>query len=246
MSRAACRECSTHVVVQDDDGPEGAPTTTVLSRTATGILSNRRPTSARATPGDTTPEPAVPRGTLSVMAAAKREAARRALYAGFYRAFVMKSEVDADTPATKKRKRDSDDDNDDDSGATKWRTLAAAVTAPSAKVETKSAEGDEDDKAAQKRAKAERKAAKEERRALRAAKREKKRLKAERKAAKDDARQAQAIRDSRNEDTAAAPAADASARHCKKDRKARAAQSGVDDAPAEPKLKKKRRKTSDE
>ncbi|EJD45661.1 hypothetical protein AURDEDRAFT_184598 [Auricularia subglabra TFB-10046 SS5] len=174
----------------DDDASNSKRAGTgTIARTKTGIISNRRPTSTCTTPGDATPDLVSDATTsssssagsqLSIMAQAKREAAKRALYARFYRGPVIKSEVDAEAeePTKKKRKRGGDDDDsdssDDDNVGTHWRTLAAAVTAPAANGKTA-------DKAARKLARAERKAARAERRALRAAKREAKRAKEERK-----------------------------------------------------------------
>lgn len=61
---------------------------TVFKRTSTGILSNRRPTSGTAADsGTTTPESDTPR--LSLLAHAKREAAKRGLYSKFFRGPIL-------------------------------------------------------------------------------------------------------------------------------------------------------------
>ncbi|CDO71698.1 hypothetical protein BN946_scf184915.g42 [Trametes cinnabarina] len=90
-----------------DSGSEGGGTPAVdLKRTATGIISNRRPLAG--TPvlsGATTPSDpqasscssAVPQ--LSLMAAAKQQAARRMLYSMFYRGPVLASE-DSHNPSS--------------------------------------------------------------------------------------------------------------------------------------------------
>lgn len=86
-------------VSNSDDESDDAPSTSqanTFAKTRTGIISNRRPTAG--TPidsGSTTPNASssgtnIPR--LSVMAAAKQEAARRVLYSMFYRGPVMKSD----------------------------------------------------------------------------------------------------------------------------------------------------------
>ncbi|THH27577.1 hypothetical protein EUX98_g6618 [Antrodiella citrinella] len=92
----------------DTDTPDGLP----LQRTTTGIISNRRP--ATGTPallsssssGSTTPR-------VSVMAAAKQEAARRTLYAMFFRGPVMRSDdptpTSTPTPTAAKGKEAVDD-----------------------------------------------------------------------------------------------------------------------------------------
>ncbi|KAH9936176.1 uncharacterized protein B0H18DRAFT_926227 [Fomitopsis serialis] len=80
----------------DDSDSEATPTSTVeLQRTKTGIISNRRPkTGAPALSGTTTPDSqasgsgsVTPR--LSLMATAKQEAAKRMLYASFFRGPVL-------------------------------------------------------------------------------------------------------------------------------------------------------------
>ncbi|KAJ3757738.1 hypothetical protein EV360DRAFT_95067 [Lentinula raphanica] len=78
----------------DELQSNAAPT---LRRTATGILSNRRPVDVTpsSTSGITTPDRSsseVPR--LSLIAIAKREAARRNLYSKFYRGAILISEED--------------------------------------------------------------------------------------------------------------------------------------------------------
>jgi len=81
---------------KDDDDSDSADTpesTTGLQRTSTGIISNRRPpTGTPAASGTSTPNPqnggsTTPR--LSVMATAKQEAAKRMLYANFFRGPII-------------------------------------------------------------------------------------------------------------------------------------------------------------
>ncbi|KAJ3893761.1 hypothetical protein GG344DRAFT_74681 [Lentinula edodes] len=83
----------------DEITPSIAP---VLRRTTTGILSNRRPvnvtpasTSGTSTPDSTSSD--TPR--LSLIAVAKREAAKRNLYSRFYRGAVLAPAVDIQTIA---------------------------------------------------------------------------------------------------------------------------------------------------
>ncbi|KAH7870878.1 uncharacterized protein C8R40DRAFT_1072884 [Lentinula edodes] len=83
----------------DEITPSVAP---VLRRTTTGILSNRRPvnvtpasTSGTSTPDSTSSD--TPR--LSLIAVAKREAAKRNLYSRFYRGAVLAPAVDIQTIA---------------------------------------------------------------------------------------------------------------------------------------------------
>ncbi|KAI0953126.1 hypothetical protein AcW1_007432 [Taiwanofungus camphoratus] len=80
----------------DDDNTDSAETSTPtveLQRTETGIISNRRPKtgtaalSGSATPSSEASGSAIPR--MSVMAAAKQEAAKRMLYSTFYRGPVI-------------------------------------------------------------------------------------------------------------------------------------------------------------
>ncbi|KAF8442936.1 hypothetical protein L210DRAFT_960750 [Boletus edulis BED1] len=80
---------------------------TPLARTTTGILSNRRPVSGTpaSTSGITTPRPdtdadrdvpdAGAEGRLSLLATAKREAAKRGLYARFFRGAVLGPDDDS-------------------------------------------------------------------------------------------------------------------------------------------------------
>ena len=185
-----------------DSKPSGEGQSFTITRTTTGIISNRRPTTSTNTPGDSTPElisdasasvPAPPRGSL--MAIARREGAKRALYARFYRGPVIGTkdlgmEVDAQQQAKRKRSDSASSGSSDDEPAdvgTRWKNLAAVVTLPksasnaaaaSAVVETDGLQETEE-KAARRAAKAERKALRAERRAARAEKREKKQLKRE-------------------------------------------------------------------
>lgn len=72
-----------------DSGDESGPSSLNFARTQTGIISNRRP--ADGTPADTsgtsTPVSDAPR--LSLIATAKREAARKGLYSRFFRGPVL-------------------------------------------------------------------------------------------------------------------------------------------------------------
>ncbi|KAJ4482003.1 hypothetical protein J3R30DRAFT_3368459 [Lentinula aciculospora] len=82
--------------LQDEINPSVAP---VLRRTTTGILSNLRPVNVTptSTSGTSTPNlssSGVPR--LSLVAIAKREAAKRNLYSRFYRGAILAPEVDLD------------------------------------------------------------------------------------------------------------------------------------------------------
>lgn len=88
-----------NVILQDEITPSVAP---VLRRTTTGILSNRRPvnvtpasTSGTSTPDSTSSDT----HRLSLIAIAKREAAKRNLYSRFYRGAVLAPAVDIQTIA---------------------------------------------------------------------------------------------------------------------------------------------------
>ncbi|KAH0832045.1 ATP synthase regulation protein NCA2-domain-containing protein [Lanmaoa asiatica] len=73
-------------VVDDTETPDPVP----LRRTTTGIISSRRPISGTpaSTSGSTTPNPGTP-GRPSLLATAKREAAKRGLYSMFFRGPVL-------------------------------------------------------------------------------------------------------------------------------------------------------------
>ncbi len=78
------------------DGPSTRPH---LHRTSTGIISHRRPisgTPALSNSGSTTPssssDPFTRRRNISLLTAAKQEAARRTLYSMFFRGPVMRSD----------------------------------------------------------------------------------------------------------------------------------------------------------
>jgi len=97
---AAASKIKIPVSNSDDESDDavGTSTTEVISfaKTRTGIISNRRPIvgspvdSGCTTPSTSSSGTNTPR--MSVMAAAKQEAARRVLYSMFYRGPVMKSE----------------------------------------------------------------------------------------------------------------------------------------------------------
>ena len=79
-------------VPQDPGAPRTDPRSLLPRRTTTGILSNRRPVSGTpaSTSGSTTPNAdADAQGRLSLLATAKREAAKRGLYARFFRGPVL-------------------------------------------------------------------------------------------------------------------------------------------------------------
>lgn len=89
-------------VPREGDPPSSDP----LHRTTTGILSNRRPASESGTPtttsGSTTPNPnptAHPPSS-SLLVIAKREAAKRGLYARFFRGPVLGPDNDGDGPSS--------------------------------------------------------------------------------------------------------------------------------------------------
>ncbi|KIJ64550.1 hypothetical protein HYDPIDRAFT_28490 [Hydnomerulius pinastri MD-312] len=74
----------------DDEDPTIPPTTLPLKRTATGIISNRRPTLGTPASGSVTPDSdATTTHRLSLIAIAKREAAKRGLYSRFFRGPVL-------------------------------------------------------------------------------------------------------------------------------------------------------------
>ncbi|KAK7464660.1 hypothetical protein VKT23_003904 [Stygiomarasmius scandens] len=76
----------------DSDSDTTGPAASTLKRTSTGILSNRRPVDlpSTSTSGTCTPEPSSSTGPrLSLLAHAKREAAKRHLYSKFYRGLVL-------------------------------------------------------------------------------------------------------------------------------------------------------------
>ena len=77
-------------------GGDGADPTPALSRTSTGILSNRRPrgVTSNATSGTATPVESRPRYGLLVTA--KREAARQNLYSRFFRGPVLGPDADSE------------------------------------------------------------------------------------------------------------------------------------------------------
>ncbi|KAI0643171.1 hypothetical protein C8Q79DRAFT_981927 [Trametes meyenii] len=83
----------------DSDSGSGSQTPALdLKRTTTGIISNRRPLSGTpalsgaTTPADSSSSSGTSTPQLSVMAAAKQQAARRMLYASFYRGPVLSSD----------------------------------------------------------------------------------------------------------------------------------------------------------
>ncbi|KAL4251810.1 hypothetical protein ABKN59_004631 [Abortiporus biennis] len=82
---------------EDSDNTDEPPSTD-LRRTQTGIISNRRPIqgtpaiSGTSTPSDPSSSSGASTPRLSLLAAAKQEAARRTLYSMFYRGPIMKSD----------------------------------------------------------------------------------------------------------------------------------------------------------
>ncbi|KAF5366302.1 hypothetical protein D9758_005733 [Tetrapyrgos nigripes] len=83
----------------ESDTDSTTPPVPLLKRTSTGILSNRRPVDlpSTSTSGTSTPEPS---NRLSLLAHAKREAARRHLYSRFYRGLVITQDTDTETLPT--------------------------------------------------------------------------------------------------------------------------------------------------
>ncbi|KAI0755132.1 hypothetical protein C8Q80DRAFT_1266630 [Daedaleopsis nitida] len=99
--QAAAVSISVKVHNSDDesDSEQSSTLAPSLKRTSTGIISNRRPTSGTpALSGTTTPSESQASGSgsvtprLSIMAAAKQQAARRMLYSMFYRGPVLTNE----------------------------------------------------------------------------------------------------------------------------------------------------------
>ncbi|KAJ7761607.1 hypothetical protein DFH07DRAFT_867738 [Mycena maculata] len=85
----------------DSDGSDPEPNANIsLKRTSTGILSNRRPvTGATAgSSGSTTPDVEDTPPRLSLLATAKREAAKRGLYSRFFRGPVLGPDSPASEP----------------------------------------------------------------------------------------------------------------------------------------------------
>ncbi|KAJ7600799.1 hypothetical protein C8J56DRAFT_1010544 [Mycena floridula] len=153
-----------------DDSDNTEPEGSVLKRTTTGILSNRRPAvGTPATSGSSTPDSTGPQ--LSLLCIAKREAAKRGLYSNFLRGPVLGPDLGFETPTPK-------------------AAITAEVSNTKGKrkaVELKEEEEEgEEAKRERKRAKKERKLEKEQRRvekkAAKEEKRAKKALKAEEKA----------------------------------------------------------------
>ncbi|KAJ7212006.1 hypothetical protein GGX14DRAFT_621256 [Mycena pura] len=92
-------------ISSDDDGDgddsDAKPSTSIsLRRTDTGILSNLRPVvgASAASSGTTTPEVEDASARLSLLATAKREAARRGLYSRFFRGPILGPASDAKEP----------------------------------------------------------------------------------------------------------------------------------------------------
>ncbi|KAH7911740.1 hypothetical protein BJ138DRAFT_886598 [Hygrophoropsis aurantiaca] len=88
-------------VTSDDDDDSGLDTSVSLNvkRTATGIISNRRPVAGTPASGIATPDSdATPR--LSLIATAKREAAKQGLYSRFFRGPVLGPDDNSDITPT--------------------------------------------------------------------------------------------------------------------------------------------------
>jgi len=79
---------------EDEDGhASGSSSATTFERTTTGILSNRRPVSGTAVDsGTTTPDSATLH--LTLLASAKREAAKQGLYSKFFRGPILGPRVE--------------------------------------------------------------------------------------------------------------------------------------------------------
>jgi hypothetical protein len=87
-----------------EDTPPRENTLVPLARTSTGILSHRRPAPSSARPPTDTDSSTAPRH-LSLIAIAKRDAARRALYAQFFPGPVIRPEAVVDGDDSPKHAR---------------------------------------------------------------------------------------------------------------------------------------------
>ncbi|KAJ8595267.1 hypothetical protein M405DRAFT_381512 [Rhizopogon salebrosus TDB-379] len=100
---AATKAITIKIVDDDDDDEEGAndedsSATLQLKRTATGIISNRRPVSGTPASGTSTPDSdAYPHA--SVISIAKREAARKGLYSRFFRGPILAPDDPSNLPS---------------------------------------------------------------------------------------------------------------------------------------------------
>ncbi|KAH9941076.1 hypothetical protein B0H21DRAFT_753482 [Amylocystis lapponica] len=157
----------------DDSDSEGTPAPVVsLQRTSTGIISNRRPeTGAPVLSGTAIPESqasgsVTPR--LSVMAAAKQEAARRTLYSMFFRGPTLTSDQDQRTSCAQEDGGEAahtpDVAEDDDAAATrkkrrKEEAMTRSSTADSGKKGIKHKMTEDESKRERKRRKREEQAA---------------------------------------------------------------------------------------
>jgi hypothetical protein len=160
------------------------PNVPALARTTTGIISNRRPVDGVAADAHA---PAPARG-LSLMAAAKQAAARRILYARFFRGPVLGSDMDSlpaaaaavagssasaraeDVPGPRKKRKAAKNASPPPASDTQSSGSSAAVAEPAA-------EADDDEarraaRRARKAARAARRAEKEARRVARRVRRE--------------------------------------------------------------------------
>ncbi|KAF5382778.1 hypothetical protein D9615_002916 [Tricholomella constricta] len=87
-------------VASDDDESDADSSVPEFKRTTTGILSNRRPVTglSASTSGTSTPDEGSRSNLLSI---AKREAAKRGLYARFFRGPVLDPDDDSPSPQSK-------------------------------------------------------------------------------------------------------------------------------------------------
>ncbi|KAJ6477324.1 hypothetical protein C8R47DRAFT_1178712 [Mycena vitilis] len=95
---AASKAIQIKISNDDSDNSDSEPNATVsLKRTSTGILSNRRPVTGAmpADSGATTPDVDDGSPRLSLLATAKREAAKRVLYSRFFRGPVLGPDLPA-------------------------------------------------------------------------------------------------------------------------------------------------------
>ncbi|KAF9483452.1 hypothetical protein BDN70DRAFT_873728 [Pholiota conissans] len=88
---AAAKSIVVKCLSDDEDASESSSSNEVaITRTSTGILSNRRPLEGTpATSGSSTPNTSSTNSSLSLIAIAKRDAARRGLYSRFFKGPVL-------------------------------------------------------------------------------------------------------------------------------------------------------------
>ncbi|RDB17837.1 hypothetical protein Hypma_000827 [Hypsizygus marmoreus] len=150
---AAAKSIQLKVTSDDDDESDADSATLVFKRTETGILSNRRPVTgiSSTTSGTCTPDAINETPRSSLLTIAKRDAAKRGLYARFYRGPVLGPDTDdipcviaksactsmefvavhesvevtvTDERSKKRRKRDNSDDDNPKRKSSKKRPVA--------------------------------------------------------------------------------------------------------------------------